>query len=70
MRVTHTGRLMGTKVTRPCGRSAYSFAQCSGCKKWYTNLGIARHWPRCEEIQKRKREQHARTQENDARDIP
>lgn len=40
--------IKGTKVQMPCSRAGRpAFTQCSGCKKYYTALGISRHWAHC-----------------------
>lgn len=38
----------GTKVNNPLHRSGCkSFVLCTYCGKYYTYLGISRHWDRC-----------------------
>ena len=47
------GRQQGTTVKFPHRRSfqGSGFIQCSGCKKWYTQLGISRHWDFCPSVE-------------------
>lgn len=48
---------MGTTVKNPTTRARGGwdvYAQCTNCKKWYTHLGIGRHWDKCPDNPKRK----------------
>lgn len=39
---------MGTKVKNPTHNNSHAgYCKCTGCGKFYTHLGIARHWPKC-----------------------
>lgn len=38
---------MGTLVKNPCRRNGSGYTACSMCGKYYTSLGISRHWARC-----------------------
>ena len=40
----------GTTVKNPVARTGYSgFTKCTFCNKYYTKLGISRHWNRCKD---------------------
>lgn len=46
--MTRQGAVFGTTVRNPLtsqGRDEYT--KCRWCQKWYTRLGISRHWDRC-----------------------
>lgn len=45
--------IYGTRVRNPTHHGT-PYRACSACEKLYTHLGIARHWPHCEEMRKRK----------------
>jgi hypothetical protein len=39
---------MGTRVKNPTHRLyGKPFTMCKYCKKYYTNLGVSRHWAKC-----------------------
>jgi translation initiation factor 2 beta subunit (eIF-2beta)/eIF-5 len=40
-------RVYGTKVTNPSRRYAAGYVACLHCGKYYTKLGISRHWDKC-----------------------
>lgn len=51
------GRKMGTTVMNPTVRGGQSrYTECTYCHKLYTHLGIGRHWGKCPENPKNKRE--------------
>jgi hypothetical protein len=37
----------GTKVKNPVRRFGSGYTPCVDCGKYYTRLGISRHWPKC-----------------------
>lgn len=40
---------LGTPVWNPTRRAGESgYTQCTYCKLYYTKLGVARHWSRCQ----------------------
>lgn len=53
---------MGTKVTNPTYRRGRDmFTACTYCKRYYTSLGISRHWGRCPENPKNRKDVHSVT---------
>lgn len=46
----YLGMTLGTKVLNPMRRGGAGFSQCFGCKRHYTQLGLTRHWPKCEKL--------------------
>lgn len=47
---------LGTKVKNPMRRHGHGYTECCHCHKYFTEMGISRHWGKCPENPKNKQE--------------